>query len=53
LVEFTLTWDEHGVEHTCHQAHILEIADGRVRTDTMFCGGRWPAALVVEMSLPG
>jgi hypothetical protein len=42
LVEFTLTWAENGVPHTCHQAHILEIADGLVSTDTMWCGGRSP-----------
>lgn len=49
LVEFTLTWIEEGIEHTCHQAHILNVANDRVTTDTAFCGGRWPAALVAEM----
>jgi len=49
LVEFTLTWTEHGVEHTCHQAHILELVRGLVSHDTAFCGGRWPAPLVAEM----
>jgi len=49
LVEFTLTWTEDGVEYTCHQAHILEVANDRVCTDTAFCGGRWPAPLVAEM----
>jgi hypothetical protein len=50
LVELTLTWTEQGVEHTCHQAHILTTRDDRVSTDTMFCGGRWPAELVAEMN---
>lgn len=50
LVEFTLTWVEQGIEHTCHQAHIFETAGGRVSTDTVFCGGRWPASLVAEMN---
>lgn len=49
LVEFTLTWTEDSGEHTCHQAHVLRLADGRVASDTVFCGGRWPAALVAEM----
>lgn len=49
LVEFTLTWEEGGVAHTCHQAHILEISDRRIVGDTAFCGGRWPAPLVAEM----
>lgn len=49
LVEFTLTWTEQGVEHTCHQAHLLAVTDGRVSADVAFCGGRWPAPLVAEM----
>ena len=49
LVEFTLSWEESGVTHRCHQAHILEVADGRISADTAFCGGRWPAPLVAEM----
>ena len=49
LVEFTLTWTEHDIEHTCHQAHILKLDNGRVTRDTAFCGGRWPAPLVEEM----
>jgi hypothetical protein len=49
FIEFTLTWTEEGVEHTCHQAHVLELQAGRVVKDTVWCGGRWPAALVAEM----
>jgi hypothetical protein len=49
LVEFTLTWEEHGLPHACHQAHILRLRDGRVAADTAFCGGRWPAPLLAEM----
>ena len=49
LVEFTLTWEEHGLPPACHQAHILRLREGRVATDTAFCGGRWPAALLAEM----
>ena len=49
LVEFTLTWEEQGVPHTCHQAHILRIVDDQVCADTAFCGGRWPASLVAQM----
>jgi len=50
LVEFTLTWTEKGIEHTCHQVHILATTDDRISTDTVFCGGRWPAELVNEMN---
>jgi hypothetical protein len=51
LVEFTLTWEENGVTHMCHQAHILRLRDGQVTSDTAFCGGRWPAPLIAEMTV--
>lgn len=50
LVEFTLSWEERGVPHLCHQAHILRVSAGQVVSDTAFCGGRWPAPLVAEMA---
>ncbi len=50
LVEFTLIWEEDGVTHMCHQAHILRLRDGQVASDTAFCGGRWPAPLIAEMA---
>jgi len=49
LVEFTLDWDEAGVPHSCHQAHVLRLRDGRIAGDTVFCGGRWPESLLVQM----
>ena len=49
LVEFTLTWEEDGVEHTCHQAHILQLQDHQIVQDSAWCGGRWPAPLVAQM----
>ena len=30
LIEFTLTWQENGVTHMCHQAHILRLRDGQI-----------------------
>jgi ketosteroid isomerase-like protein len=50
LVEFTLRWEEGGVPHAAHQAHVLEVADGRIRRDQVWCGGRWPASLLAEMA---
>ena len=50
LVEFTLNWEENGVPHMCHQAHILRLRDRQVASDTAFCGGRWPAPLIAEMA---
>ncbi len=49
LVEFTLTWEEGGVPHACHQAHVLRVEDGRISRHTVWCGGRWPASLLAEM----
>jgi len=53
VVEYTLTWEEDGVPHTCHQVHILGLAGGRIAADTVFCGGRWPASLVAQMASTG
>ena len=51
LVEFTLTWEQNGVPHACHQSHRLEFdADGRIRRLTAWCGGRWPANLLADMA---
>jgi len=49
LVEFTLSWQEVGVPHTCHQAHILMVREDRIASDTVFCGGRWPEALLAQI----
>jgi ketosteroid isomerase-like protein len=49
LVEFILTWNEAGVPYAAHQVHVIEIADGRIAKDTVFCGGRWDAGLLAEM----
>ena len=50
LLEFTLTWEEQGVPHTCHQAHVLEVREGQIVADRVWCGGRWPASLLAEMA---
>jgi ketosteroid isomerase-like protein len=49
LVEFLLTWEEHGVPYAAHQVHVLRLRDGRIAEDMAFCGGRWPAGLLAEM----
>jgi len=50
LVEFTLRWEEGGVPHAVHQAHVLEVADGWITKDRVWCGGRWSATLLAEMA---
>jgi hypothetical protein len=49
IVEYTLSWQENGVPHAAHHMHLLTIHDGLIVADTVFCGGRWPAALLAEM----
>jgi hypothetical protein len=50
LIEFTLSWEEDGVPHAVHQAHVVEVHDDRIELDRVWCGGRWPAALLAEMA---
>ncbi len=49
LVEFTLSWEENGVPHACHQAHVLQVEAGGILSDRVWCGGRWPASLLAEI----
>jgi hypothetical protein len=49
VVEFDLTWVEHGVPHAAHQLHVVMVDGDRITAHTAFCGGRWPAALLAEM----
>jgi len=49
VVELDLSWVENGVPHAAHQVHVLDLAGERISSDTVFCGGRWPASLLAEM----
>ena len=49
LVEYTLSWQENGVPHAAHHMHLLTVRDDRIVSDTVLCGGRWPAGLLAEM----
>ena len=53
VVEYTLTWNEHGVPHAVHHVHLLTVRDDRIVADTVMCGGRWPASLLAEMEEAG
>ncbi|MCA1707857.1 MAG: hypothetical protein LC808_33115 [Actinobacteria bacterium] len=50
LVEFTLGWEQGGVPHATHQAHFVEVTDGQITRDRVWCGGRWSATLLAEMA---
>jgi hypothetical protein len=49
LVEYTLSWQENGVPHAAHHMHLLTVRDDRIVSDTVLCGGRWPAGLLADM----
>jgi len=49
LIEYTLSWQENGVPHAAHHMHLLTVRDDRIVSDTVVCGGRWPAKLLAEM----
>ena len=53
VIEYTLSWTENGVPHAAHHMHLLTVADGSIVADMVFCGGRWPAALLAEMEAAG
>lgn len=50
LVDFRLGWEQGGVPHTTHQAQIVEVTDGRITKDQVWCGRRWSATLLAEMA---
>jgi hypothetical protein len=53
VITYLLTWEQDGVPHAAHHCHVLTIDPtidgGRIVADKMWCGGRWPAALLAEM----
>ncbi len=49
LVEYCLSWEEQGEAWRAHQVHVLSVAGDRIEHDRVWCGGRWPAALVAQM----
>ena len=49
VVAYLLAWEEGGVPHAAHHVHVLDVAGDRIVADTVWCGGRWPAALLAEM----
>jgi len=46
-------WLQHGVRHRGHHAHRLVVRDGRIASDTVWCGGKWPEPLLNEMAAAG
>jgi hypothetical protein len=53
LIQFLLTWTEHGVPHAARQAHVVTVMDGLITRHVVYCGGRWPAGLLARMAEAG
>lgn len=50
VVEYTLTWTEDGVGHTGRHVHVIDLdGAGRITSDHVWCGGRWPTDLLAQM----
>lgn len=55
VIEYTVTWTEDSMPHAGRHVHVLttDPDTGRIVTDHVWCGGRWPAALLAEMEAAG
>ena len=51
VVTYEMEWDEDGVRHRAHHAHRFTVTDGRITRDKVWCGGRWPEALLQRIAL--
>jgi hypothetical protein len=40
-----------GVRHRGHHAHYLIVRDGKIASDTVWCGGKWPESLLHDMAI--
>jgi hypothetical protein len=49
VVEYTLTWNGPGGTHAVHHCHLLDVDNGVITSDTLFCGGQWGPELLAEM----
>jgi hypothetical protein len=49
VITYELEWTEDGVRHRAHHAHRFTIANGRITSDKVWCGGRWPEPLLQRM----
>lgn len=49
VVVYLLAWTQDGIPHAAHHMHLLDVEGGRIVSDKVLCGGRWPAALMAEM----
>jgi hypothetical protein len=49
VVRFTLEWLENGEPWAAHQVHFIATEADRITRQQVWCGGRWPAAVLAEI----
>lgn len=49
VVRFTLEWTENGEPWAAHQVHFLGVDAERITRQQVWCGGRWPAAVLADI----
>jgi hypothetical protein len=49
VVRFTLEWVEQGAPWAAHQVHFIATEADRITSQQVWCGGRWPAAVLAEI----
>lgn len=50
VVRYLIASTEDGVQYVAHHVHWLEVRDGQIWADTVFCGGRWSVERQQEMA---
>ncbi len=50
IYEHEYEWVLDGVRHRGHDAHHLVVRDGKIASDTEWCGGRWSEPLLNDMA---
>ena len=50
LVIYEHEWVANGVRHGGHHAHRIVVVDGKIASDTVWCGGKWPEPLLQDMA---
>lgn len=53
LLEYTRSWIQNGEQHKAHHIHRLTVVGGKIVEDAHWCGGRWPASLLNEITAAG
>jgi hypothetical protein len=51
VITYELEWSEDGVRHRGHHAHRFTLANGKITSEKVWCGGRWPEPLLQRMGI--